>query len=251
MTEREPMSNEQKLREAYVEGWLRGHSDGLSCGHPLHGACRCNKETASSDWDFSDARDIALASTEPEQPAVWDKVLKAGRESAEGRLPAILSPEQPASEGEEKPASGLATFAEARAQWEKENPLAEPSTTEGEPTAPGKKWTPTALEEWTPEQWADALDAARTDLMCAEDFEPSDVAHVMNICAQVLRRPREQGERIWIKPHELADLRDDANGCAIIGSRDEDDDDDEGGDLLPAILIIHPDPQEPAGGEDE
>ena len=41
-------------------------------------------------------------------------------------------------------------------------------------------------------------------------------------------------EQIWIKPHELADLRDDRNGCAIIVSRTEGD--DEGGDSLPATL---------------
>lgn len=48
--------------------------------------------------------------------------------------------------------------------------------------------------DWSPQIWADALDAAREDLMYLEDFEPSDVAHVMEYCANVLRlaSPGEQ-----------------------------------------------------------
>ena len=68
------------------------------------------------------------------------------------------------------------------------------------------------------------------------------VAHVMDICAQVLRRPQEQGERIegW------AQLPFDANAITFeAGEREY----TKG--LTRATLIIHPDPPEPAGGEDE
>ena len=165
-----------------------------------------------------------------------------GCQWAGDEIRALLAQGERPSEGEEKPASGLATFAEARAKWEEENPHAEPSTTEGEPPtiAPGKKWDPAALEEWTPEQWARALDAARSDLMCAEDFEPSDVAHVMDICAQVLRQAREQGEQIegWAVNTRMALWEFAAN----------DENFTPGPASKPATLIIHP---EPAGGEDE
>ncbi len=213
MTEREPMSSKEQLKEAYMAGVA--HHTNEEVGFP--------EETFSRWYD-------ALASTEPEQPAskearkerlmeasarVNDFARKAVLDLAD-RLDAVAS-EPSTTEGEREkttadgyldPGHPLRDFEEAvtaldtalrrdagdvsaQRYW---NAKRKVLALLAQPTAPGKKWTPAALEEWTPEQWADALDAARSDLMCAEDFEPDDVAHVMNICAQVLRRPREQGD---------------------------------------------------------
>lgn len=49
---------------------------------------------------------------------------------------------------------------------------------------PSTKITAETVAEWDNGEWADALRAARNDLMMVEDFEPSDIAHVME-CAAV------------------------------------------------------------------
>lgn len=53
---------------------------------------------------------------------------------------------------------------------------------------------PRTFDGQTMAQWADTLDAARDDMMMVEDYEPSDVAHVMTICANLLRGAHHDSE---------------------------------------------------------
>lgn len=52
----------ERARNAFVEGWRRGHNEGVGCGHPLGvcGPAHRDDSEALDDWEHSDARDALL-----------------------------------------------------------------------------------------------------------------------------------------------------------------------------------------------